>query len=154
MTKKGLSLLLVVALAACVPQPGQNSYNLAESGKAVQIEYATILRAKQVKIIGEQTGAGTVTGGLVGGIAASNIGGGDGALLAAIGGAVIGGIMGSLAEQELQNTVGIEYFIRVDGEKKAKSIVQNQHKEDVVFKKGDRVIVQLQGGYQRVMADE
>ena len=145
-----LLLIPILLLAACQQQPGQNSYRLAESGKATQIEYATILRAKEVKIIGEQTGVGTGVGGLVGGIAASNIGGGDGALLAAIGGAVIGGIMGSMAEQELQNTVGIEYILKVDGEKKAKSIVQNQHKDDVVFKKGDRVIIQLQGGYQRV----
>lgn len=143
---------MAIMLAACAHQPGQNSYKISESGKATEIEYATVLSAKQVEIIGETTGVGAAAGGFGGAIAAGgNIGQGGGSLIAAIAGAVAAGVAGHMIEQELQNTVGYEYRIKVDGEKKAKSIVQNQHKDDIVFKKGDRVIVQLQGQYQRVV---
>jgi outer membrane lipoprotein SlyB len=151
--KKIIVMIVITSmLVGCANNQGQNRYNASEAGKAVEVEYAKVLSVKKVAITGENTGIGGVAGGLAGGIAAGgNMGQGGGALIAAIAGAVIGGVVGSIAEQELQNTVGYEYRIKVDGEKKAKSIVQNQHKDDVVFKKGDRVIVQLQGDYQRIV---
>jgi outer membrane lipoprotein SlyB len=144
------SLLLLVS---CAQNPGQNRYNLAEAGRASEIEKATILKVKEIDITGQNTGVGAAAGISAGAIGGSYVGDGRGQLAALLVGAIVGGIAGHIAEKEMQNTKGYEYRLRTES-KKVKTIVQHQHKDDVVFKKGDKVLLQTQGIYQRVLADD
>lgn len=153
MHKIGISLLLIIGLAACAPHPGQTRYNMAEAGKAVEIEEAVVTRAIQVAITGQTTGAGSSIGMLSGAGAGVGVGSGNGQIAAVIAGAVIGAIAGEIIEQEARNTVGIEYHLKFKNGKR-KTIVQHQHAEDVVFKTGDKVLVQSSGSYQRVIPYE
>jgi len=140
-------------LVSCAQNPHQNRYSLSETGRASEIEKATILKVKQVDITGENTGVGAAAGMSAGAIGGSYVGDGRGQIAALLVGAIVGGIAGHVAEQELQNTRGYEYRLQTES-KKIKTIVQHQHKDDIVFKKGDKVLLQTQGSYQRVMVDD
>lgn len=151
--KKALLLLPLIAVIGCAPMPGQNRYNMADVGKNVELEEARVLRVKEVDITGQQTGVGAGAGMATGMVAGSHIGDGRGQLLGIIAGAVIGGIAGSIAEQEMQNMKGYEYRVKTKSGK-IKSIVQHQNKDDIVFQKGAKVLIQTSGQYQRVVAYE
>lgn len=143
----GLALL---PLAACAPKPGQHQYNASDAGQSTEIEFAKVVKVKEVAIQDRDTGTGAAAGMAAGGVAGYQVGNGNGQLAGLIGGMIIGGIAGHLAEQELGNQKGYEYVV-VTEHKKTKSIVQYQKPEDVVFKKGDRVMIQTSGTFQRVM---
>ena len=55
--------VVMLGLVGCAGNPGQNRYNLAEAGKATEVEYATVMAVKKVDITGENTGAGAFAGG-------------------------------------------------------------------------------------------
>lgn len=148
--KKIATILLCLALSACAKNQGQNRYNYNEVGQSTIVEYAVIVKTKEVDITGRNTGTGAAAGALAGGVGGYQVGNGNGQLAATIGGAVIGAIAGGVAEQALADQKGYEYTI-VTEDKKTKTVVQNQNKEDQVFKKGDRVMVQTTGTYQRVL---
>lgn len=143
-------LLIPLLLTGCVRNVGQNNYNYKEVGQSVIVEFASVVKAKEVDITGRNTGAGAVAGGLAGGVAGYQVGNGNGQTAATIGGAVIGAVAGGIVEQQLANQKGYEYTV-VTEHKKTKTIVQYQNPEDRVFKKGDRVMVQTTGTYQRVL---
>jgi outer membrane lipoprotein SlyB len=151
---KALYIIPLILLAACAPQQGQNRYNQAEVGKQTELDYGKILAVKTVEVTAENSGLGRNAGAIGGAVGGYQVGSGNGQLAALVVGAVIGGIAGHIAEQELADTRGFEYIIKIDGKKKPISVVQFQNKDDVVFKKGDKVMVQGSGQYQRVMAAE
>lgn len=140
-------------LAACAPKPGQNQYYAGEAGMAVEVEYARVVGVKQVMIQDKSTGIGAGAGAAAGFAAGAQFGSGDGQVASALAGLIIGAVGGAIAEQELQNQVGYQYTV-VTKAKKTKTIVQQQGKDDIVFKKGDRVMIQTEGAYQRVIATD
>lgn len=71
-------------------------------------------------------------------------------MAAVIGGVVVGAIAGHAAEQALANSVGMEYTL-VTEKGKPMTVAQNHNKGDKVLQKGERVIVQTSGSYQRVL---
>ncbi len=154
MNMKHLFVVPVLLLAACAPNQGQNRYNQAEVGQQTELEYGKVLAVKSVAITGENKGIGSAAGMAAGMTAGYQFGNGNGQLAGLIAGAIIGGIAGHIAEQEAIEQVGYEYIIKIDGSKKPRSIVQYQNKDDIVFKKGDKVMVQTTGSYQRVMSAE
>jgi len=141
---KYLVLSLSILLTACAATQGQNQYNASESGKATEVVMGTVLKVKEVAITGENRGNGAIGGGALGLAAASH----SNSALVAVGATIVGAIVGNIAEQELANSKGYEYTIKVG--KKIITIVQNQVAEDRVFQKGDKVMIQTSGGYQRV----
>lgn len=151
---KPIYLLPFALLTACAPLQSQNRYDHHAVGQQTELEYGKVIAVKEVAITGENTGMGTAAGIAAGSAAGYQFGNGNGQLAGLVAGMIIGGIAGHIAEQELAERRGYEYIIKIDGAKKPRSIVQNQHKDDVVFQKGDRVMVQISGSYQRVMAAE
>jgi len=150
MKKIVLALVMTSMLSACAPHPTQNQYFSGEAGQSTEIEFAKVVKVKEIKIQDRNTGTGAAAGATAGGVAGYQIGNGNGQAGAAIAGVVIGAIIGHVVEQEMQNQKGYEYIV-VTEKKKTKSIVQYQAEGDVVFKKGDRVMVQTSGTFQRVM---
>lgn len=151
MTKRNFILIpLSVLLFACNADPSQNRYNYNEVGQSVIVEFATVVAVKPVDITGRNTGAGALAGAAVGAGAGSYAGNGSGQGWAVAGGAVAGAIAGAVVEQQAANRKGYEYVV-VTEHKQTKTIVQYQNEGDVVFKQGDRVMVQTKGTYQRVL---
>lgn len=144
------SLLIVTSLSACARNPGQNQYNYNEVGQSTIVEFARVVAVKSVDIRGKNTGTGAAAGGVAGSVAGYQVGNGNGQAGGLIAGAVVGAIAGAAIEQAAADQKGYEYVV-VTEHKETKSIVQYQNKDDVVFRKGDRVMVQTTGTYQRIM---
>jgi len=144
------AILLVLLLSGCTRNLGQNHYNYQEAGQSTIMEYAVVVKAKEVDITGRNTGAGALAGGTAGGVAGYQVGNGNGQLAATLGGIVIGAVAGGMAEQAMADQKGYVYTV-VTEDRKTKNVLQYQNKEDKVFRKGDKVMIETTGTYQRVL---
>jgi outer membrane lipoprotein SlyB len=149
--KLHFALVGILLLTACAPQHGQNKYTAGEVGRAADIDFGKVLSVRKIEVNMPNTGIGASSGMALGSAAGYQFGNGNGQIGGLIAGMVIGGIAGHIAEQEAQSRVGYEYTIKIDGKKKPIAIVQHQMDGDKVFAKGDKVMVQDSGGYQRVL---
>lgn len=145
-------LLLVFTLSSCATD-SQNTYGDYDIGRQNEVEFGRIVRVREVKIQGQNTGVGSTVGATAGGIAGAQIGQGNGSVAGAIGGVVIGAIIGGIAEQQAQKRKGIEYTITKRNGKTV-TIVQNIAKDDKPLLKGQRVLIQTSGKYMRVLPDD
>jgi outer membrane lipoprotein SlyB len=137
------------ALGGCA-NPSQERYGHQDVGRAVVVEFGTVLAVRPVEITGRNSGLGGAVGAAAGGIGASTIGRGSGTAGAILAGVVLGGIAGALVEQAASDRTGIEYTITL-ASGKTLTIVQEQLKTDRVFGVGERVMVQSGGAYNRVL---
>lgn len=135
-----LSCLSIALLLAACQLPNQNKYRAGEIGVSRAVTFATVLSVREVPIIGENSNTGMLLGAGAGAGGGSYVGGG-GKPWATAGGAVLGGVLGHLIEQEINDRTGLEYILRTD-DGETKSIVQEKEEGDVLFKKGDRVMLQ------------
>jgi outer membrane lipoprotein SlyB len=144
-----LILLSVLLLSAC-ETPSQNVYDYREAGRSVIVNFGTVVDVRPIKIKGPNSGAGAIVGGVAGAGLGSQAGSGDGAAAMAVGGAVIGAVAGAMAEQALQDKTGLDFTIVMEN---GKTITVSQYfkKDEPLISKGDRVMVQTSGSYQRVL---
>ncbi|MFP5513018.1 MAG: hypothetical protein ACLGJC_08050 [Alphaproteobacteria bacterium] len=143
------SICLAASLTGCATQ-GQSRYSFQDVGRASAVEFGTVVASRQVDIRGQNTGVGGVVGGTAGGLAMSNVGQGSGNVAAILGGVLVGAAIGAMAEQAASDRVGIEYTITLANGKTI-TIVQEQAAGDRVFNPSERVMVQANGTYQRVL---
>jgi outer membrane lipoprotein SlyB len=102
---------LALALGGCVTHYGD--YGRGDVGRPLRLEEGVIERVRSVTIDGGRTILGPVTGAAIGGIAGSQIGGGDEErTIMAIAGAVLGGMVGSAIEQSANRREGVAYTVR------------------------------------------
>jgi outer membrane lipoprotein SlyB len=145
----GVAVLAAASLVSgCASWSNSNSvYTSGQAQREQTVRYGVVEGVREVLIQGGQTGAGTLAGGAIGGIAAgSTIGGGNGAIAAGLLGAVIGGLAGSAAENKIQQRRGLEITVKLDnGEMRA--ITQDA---DEAFRPGERVRLLSSGGVTRV----
>jgi outer membrane lipoprotein SlyB len=114
-----LTVILVtstVLLSGCARDMGSNVYSSsAPVGKVLE---GVVLSARPVTIKEndklEENTMGMIGGGLVGGLAGSNIGRGSGNTAAIAGGALAGAALGSLVQSQLGKSKGMEYVVRLD----------------------------------------
>jgi outer membrane lipoprotein SlyB len=139
-----------LALVGCQPQGMQNRYDYSEVGKSSVIEFGTVVGAREVDVQGHNSGAGALAGGTAGTVAGYNMGGGNGQVVATVAGALVGAAIGTAAEQAAAHARGIEYTVTKESGKTI-TIVQTMAEGEKLFKKGDRVMVQQSGSYQRVL---
>jgi outer membrane lipoprotein SlyB len=140
----------LLVLGGCAFQT-QNRYNYNEVGKVNLVEFGTVVNARQIDITGENTGGGALLGGGAGAAAGAQFGSASGSIAAGLGGAAIGAVAGAVIEQALQNRTGMEYTVTLANGKTV-TVAQNIGDKDTIFQNGDRVMVQISGGYQRVLA--
>ena len=148
--KHFIAYLLTAAILTSCAQPNQNRYGFQDVGHASEVEFGTLISSRPVEITGKNTGTGAVAGAGAGAVAGSALGNGRGSLIALIGGAVIGGIAGHMTEQAISDHDGMEYVVTLRNGKSL-TIVQNIGKDDRPLHKGQRVMVQTSGAYQRVL---
>lgn len=152
MKKLFFALLIVLPLTACETS-SQNVYDFREAGQSVLVEFGTVVDVRPIKIKGPNSGVGAGTGALAGAGIGSQVGSGDGTVAAAIGGVVVGAIAGAAAEQAMADRTGLDFTVVLESGKVI-TIPQYFKKDEPIIKKGERVIVQTSGSYQRVLPAE
>ncbi|WP_449226560.1 hypothetical protein [Azospirillum argentinense] len=153
MTRGLAAVVLAVAavsLGACASQ-SQNRYSHRDVGQATSVEFGTVMAGRPVDIQGQNTGVGGLVGGAAGGLALSNVGKGSGNVAAILGGALVGAVAGAVTEQAIADRTGIEYVVTL-ATGRTITIVQEQAANEPVFAPGQRVMVQTNGTYQRVLS--
>ena len=127
-----------------------STYDRSEMGSPEYFKKGVILSIRDVEIKGTESGAGAVSGAVVGGLAGSTLGG-DTALgaLGALGGAVVGGLLGHATEDLITSGSATEFIIQPDkGEPYA--VVQVNDEE---LKAGERVLI-MDSGQVRIVRDQ
>lgn len=140
---------LLVLITGC-DYATQNRYRYSEVGQIQVVEFGSVVAVRDIDIIADNSGAGALLGGAGGAAGGIYTGRGAGAVTGGIGGAVIGGVVGSALEQAIRNRGGVEYTVVLKNGK-ALTVAQNVGDKDIIFKVGDRVMVQINGQYQRVL---
>ena len=136
-----------VSLTGCVVAP-PNSVSAYDAQRMSTVVDATVLSVTPVTIQGRDTGVGTVSGAVIGGIAGSNVGGPRTGGIVGIAGAVVGGLIGNAVERDATQRQGLEILVQLkNGDRR--SVVQAAGPE--VFAAGEPVIMVTTGGRTRVM---
>src|SRR5579875_2364978 len=113
-------LLAGLGLAAC-ETPNAYTYAPYEAGRAVPLAPATVVAVRPVRIGGQDSGAGTVGGALIGGASGAAIGG-DAA--GAIIGTVAGAVLGNAVERGATRHDGFAYDVRMQRSGRIIEVVQ------------------------------
>ena len=142
--------IVCVLVATGCQRPGQNVYSYSEVGKASEVIFGTVLAVREVDVEGQNTGTGALVGAAAGGIAGNQIGHGGGSAAATLAGVVIGGIIGALAEQAATNRKALEYTVTLQTGATI-TVVQDHNEGERVLQPGERVMLQVVGGTQRVL---
>lgn len=143
-----LSLVLLV-LIGCDYATGSR-YGYEEVGQIQVVKFGTVVAVRDIDIIASNSGAGGLAGAATGATVGANAGSGSGELAGAVVGAVVGGVAGSALEQLIRNRGGVEYTVTLQNGKTI-TVAQNISEKDIFHNKGDRVMVQINGKYQRVL---
>ena len=126
--------LTAAGIAGCASDIDSNYYSTGSVGQVRQAQGCTVVSVRPIKV-STQNGAGTAIGGIAGGIAGSQIGGGNTAhLLGAVGGAILGGFAGNAAQEGLTSQQGYEYIVRLDNG----NTVSTTQGADVLLNPGQR----------------
>ena len=147
-----VSFSIVLFLFSC-QRPDVNTYRYNEVGKTSAVSFGTVLKSRSIGIIGENTGAGAAVGAVTGAAGGYYVGQGDGAAWAGAGLAIAGGIIGYLIEQGLADREGFEYTVILENGV-VLTTVQEIPENGQPIPVNTRVIVQMTGGYQRVLPAE
>lgn len=78
------------------------------------------------------------------------MGGGTGTAVAVLAGAVVGATAGAALERAIRQRGDVEYTVVLENGKTI-TVAQNISQKDVIHKNNDRVMVQINGQYQRVL---
>ena len=126
--------LTAAGIAGCASDIDSNYYSTGSVGQVSQAQGCTVVSVRPIKV-STQNGAGPAIGGIAGGIAGSQIGGGNTAhLLGAVGGAILGGFAGNAAQEGLTSQQGYEYIVRLDNG----NTVSTTQGADVLLNPGQR----------------
>jgi len=125
-----------------------NTVNAYDAQRMSTVVDATVLSVRPVTLQGRDTGVGTVSGAVIGGIAGSNVGGPRTGGIVGIAGAVVGGLIGNAVERDATQQQGLEILLQLkNGDRR--QVVQGVGTD--AFAAGDPVILVTTGGRTRVM---
>lgn len=144
-----LTLTATLTLMAACSTTSPDVIKPGDAQRLSQVEDATVLNVRPVVVEGSQSGAGGVTGAVLGG--AAGMGGSSNntsSAMLGVAGAVVGGIVGNAVERYGTREDALEILLQLpNGSRRA--IVQAAGNE--IFKPGDAVILVTTGGKTRVM---
>ncbi|MGY0218858.1 hypothetical protein ACWJJH_15940 [Endozoicomonadaceae bacterium StTr2] len=109
-----LIAVMVMLLAGCMADLTGTAYSRGEARQVQTVRYGVVKELELVKIEGTQSGIGAATGAAVGGIAASDLGGGKGSTIYSIAGAIGAGLLGNWAEERLTRKQGVNITVQLD----------------------------------------
>jgi outer membrane lipoprotein SlyB len=141
-----IAVAALVAVAACTttsPDVVQRS----DAQRLATVQDATVLSVRSVVVDGTQSGAGGVTGAVLGGVAGSSRSSGSEQAAIAVVGAVAGAVIGNAIERGATREDAVEILLQMgNGDRRA--VVQAKASES--FSPGDAVILVTTGGKTRV----
>lgn len=140
-------LLGSTVLAGCATSQSGSSYTPAQAQREMTVRMGVVESVRLVTISGTQSGAGSATGAVLGGLAGSSLSKGSrrsaaGAVIGAVGGAVAGHAL----EEGVTKKQGLEITVRYDNG----TLGAITQEADESFNVGDRVRVLSGGGVTRV----
>ncbi len=139
--------LCTLALGGCAYHAGSADYRSYEVRGEQSVRFGVVESVRDVRLNARESGVGTAGGAVLGGLAGSNVGGGNGQIAGAIGGAILGGIIGQNIERSANERPGVEVTVLLDSGKYV-AVVQEA---DEGFRNGDRVrVLSGRGGSTRV----
>ncbi len=139
----------LVFLSAC-DFAAQSRYKYSEVGQIQNAEFGTVIGARDIDIIAESSSSGGIVGAVAGGVVGGNMGGGSGSLVTLVAGTVIGANAFAALEQAVRNRGGVEYIVVLRNGKTI-TVAQNVTPKDTIHNVNDRVLVQINGEYHRVL---
>lgn len=111
----GAMAVMSMALAGCASTYNSSTVTPGSVGQASTVYTGYVQSVREVTIRSDRSLIGTATGAVLGGLAGSELGGGDKAQTAgAIGGAVLGGMAGNQAGKAVGTKRGYAYTVRFD----------------------------------------
>lgn len=141
-----LALFLVVSCKYST----QSRYNYSEVGQVQVVQFGTVIAVRDIEISGENSGAAAVAGAAGGAAVGVGTGRGFGSVAGGVAGAAVGAVIGSELEQAIRSRGGVEYTVVLQNGKTI-TVAQNISEKDIILNVNDRVIVQVNGQYQRVL---
>ena len=148
--KKLFFLLFIPIILMGCDFATQTRYGYSEVGQVQVVQFGTVIALRDIEIMGETSGGGSLAGAVAGGVAGAHVGGGSGRIVGGTAGLVAGAAVGSLIEQAIRKRGGVEYTVVLENGKTI-TVAQNVGDKDVIHRVNDRVIVQINGQYQRVL---
>ncbi len=146
-------LALIAAVAGAVSLTGcvvanPNTVSAYDAQRMSTVVDATVLSVSPVTLQGRDTGVGTVSGAVIGGIAGSNVGGYRTGGILGVAGAVVGGLVGNAVERDATQQQGVQILLQLrNGDRR--QVIQGVGPD--AFAAGDPVILVTTGGRTRVM---
>jgi outer membrane lipoprotein SlyB len=141
------SIAALGTLAAC-QTANPDVVSRYDAQRMSSVQDATVLSIRPVTLQGRDTGVGTVSGAVIGGIAGSNVGGPRTGGIVGIAGAIVGGLVGNAVERDATQRQAVEILVQLkNGERR--SVVQGVGSD--AFAVGDPVIMVTTGARTRVM---
>ncbi|RTL51420.1 MAG: glycine zipper 2TM domain-containing protein [Rhodocyclaceae bacterium] len=141
-----VSTLAALLLAACAGSQSGSSYGPSQARGEMSVRMGVVESVRRVTIEGERSPVGTLAGGVVGGIAGSEVGQGKGSSIATVLGAVAGGLAGQAIEERANKKAGLEITIKLDNGQ----MIAISQEADEEFRVGERVRVLSGQGATRV----
>ena len=157
--KKLLMLSIITLLTSCARDMSSSSYvDSATSGIVLE---GVIVSSRPVTIkgsdkLGDNT-VGLLGGGVAGGVLGSTIGRGTGSVVGAVGGAAAGALLGSVVQQQLSESDGFEYIVKVNRDNTPASNTKTElisvvQAKDVIYTNGQHVYVIYADDRPRLLA--
>ncbi|MCX7945738.1 MAG: glycine zipper 2TM domain-containing protein [Hydrogenophilus sp.] len=134
-TVGGVAVAAIV-LSGCVPGLGAGSYSRPEARRVMDVQYGVIEGVRPVRLEGTQSGAGAITGAVLGGVAGNTVGGGRGRVATTTLGAAAGAVAGQAVEGLITAKPGVEVTVRLDN---GRVVAVTQEDEGEGFRVGERV---------------
>ena len=144
----GCAVLSALWLSAC-EHPGQNLYAQSEVGRSKLVNFGTVIAIREVNVAGKDA-QGATLGATVGGVSGTQFGSGGGSVAGALVGVAVGAVAGAAAEHAAVQSTATEYTITLTTGATL-TVVQAHNQGDHPIAVGDRVIVQMSAGTQRVL---
>ena len=130
-----LALGAVLVFSGCTPA----THSAQSVGQIEQVHYGRVVSVRGVTV--SDSGAGTLGGALIGGLAGSAIGSGRGNTLAIVGGALAGGAVGS----QMNQSTGQELTILLQSGEEIVTVASNKTTA-FSFRAGDEVALRIRNG--------
>ena len=142
-----VSVLALVGGCALPESTSGDTYSRDSTRQGYAVRIGTIINIDQVTLAAENSGAGSIGGGVLGGAIGSTMGGGSGHLVGAAAGAVVGAIAGGAVESAATRGKALELTVQYD-DGTAEAITQESGHD--VFVVGQKVRVLINGYEKRV----
>jgi len=138
---------LLLALFAGCTTTSPDVVQRGDAQRLSQVQDATVLSVRPVRVDGSQSGLGGAAGGVAGAVAGSSVGGRREGAVVGVLGAVAGAVVGNAIERSSTSEDAVEILVQMkNGERRA--IVQAKGSE--TLNPGDPVILITTGGKTRV----